>query len=48
MEATTSSGWIYDQLLPYVELVKMAYPLMLRAIHALLWSHGKGFTPFVV
>jgi hypothetical protein len=36
MEATIFSGWIYDHLLPHAEQVKMAYPLMLRAIHALL------------
>ncbi len=48
MEATISSGWIYDQLLPPAEQLKMAYPLMLRAIHPLLWSHGKAITHFVL
>jgi transposase len=34
MEATIFSGWIYDHLLPHAELVKVAHPLMLRAIAA--------------
>ena len=34
MEATTFTGWIYDHLLPHAEKVKVAYPLMLRAIAA--------------
>src|ERR1700728_2329807 len=34
MEATIFTGWIYDYLLPHVENVKVAHPLMLRAIAA--------------
>jgi transposase len=34
MEATIFTGWIYDYLLPYAEKVKVAHPLMLRAIAA--------------
>ena len=35
MEADDSStGWIYDHLLPHAEQVKVAHPLMLRAIAA--------------
>ena len=34
MEATIFSGWIYDHLLPHAEKVKVAHPLMLRAIAA--------------
>jgi transposase len=34
MEATIFSGWIYDHLLPNAEQVKVAHPLMLRAIAA--------------
>src|ERR1700723_1539444 len=34
MEATIFSGWIYDHLLPHAEAVKVAHPLMLRAIAA--------------
>jgi hypothetical protein len=33
MEATIFTGWIYDQL-PHAEKVKVAHPLMLRAIAA--------------
>jgi hypothetical protein len=33
-EATIFTGWIYDHLLPYAEKVKVANPLMLRAITA--------------
>jgi transposase len=32
MEATIFTGWTYDHLLPYAEKVKVAHPLMLRAI----------------
>ena len=48
MEATIFSGWIYDHLLPQAEKVKMAYPLMLRAIHAVQQSHRKAITHFAV
>ena len=34
MEATIFSGWIYDHLLPHAVEVKVAHPLMLRAIAA--------------
>ena len=32
MEATIFTGWIYDHLLPDAAQVKVAHPLMLRAI----------------
>src|SRR3974377_515260 len=32
MEATIFTGWIYDHLLVHAEQVKVAHPLMLRAI----------------
>src|SRR5271166_1870586 len=34
MEATIFTGWIYDHLLPHAEQIKLAHPLMLRAIAA--------------
>jgi transposase len=34
MEATIFTGWIYDHLLPHAENVKVAHPLILRAIAA--------------
>jgi transposase len=34
VEATIFTGWIYDHLLPHAEKVKVAHPLMLRAIAA--------------
>jgi transposase len=34
MEATILTGWIYDYLLPHAEKMKVAHPLMLRAIAA--------------
>jgi transposase len=34
MEATMFTGWIYDHLLPHAVAVKVAHPLMLRAIAA--------------
>ena len=34
MEATIFTGWIYDHLLPHAGKVKVAHPLMLRAIAA--------------
>src|SRR5260370_8691712 len=34
MEATMFSGWIYDYWLPHAAAVKVAHPLMLRAIAA--------------
>src|ERR1700735_3629474 len=34
MEATIFSGWIYDHLLPHAVAIKVAHPLMLRAVAA--------------
>src|SRR2546423_10699454 len=34
MEATIFTGWIYDHLLPHAQQLKVAHPLMLRAIAA--------------
>ena len=34
MEATIFTGWIYDHLLPHAAQIKVAHPLMLRAIAA--------------
>lgn len=34
LEATIFTGWIYDHLLPHASQVKVAHPLMLRAIAA--------------
>jgi transposase len=34
MEATLFTGWIYDHLKPHAAAVKVAHPLMLRAIAA--------------
>jgi transposase len=34
MEATVFTGWIYDHLLPHAAALKVAHPLMLRAIAA--------------
>jgi len=34
MEATIFTGWVYDHLLPHATQVKVAHPLMLRAIAA--------------
>jgi len=34
MEATLFTGWIYDHLLPHTASLKVAHPLMLRAIAA--------------
>jgi transposase len=34
MEATIFTGWIYDHLLLHAEKVKVAHPLILRAIAA--------------
>jgi hypothetical protein len=34
MEATIFSGWICDHLLPHAAQIKVAHPLMLRAIAA--------------
>jgi hypothetical protein len=32
MEATIFTGWIYDHLLPHANQVKVAHPVMLRAM----------------
>jgi len=34
IQSTIFTGWIYDHLLPYAHQVKVAHPLMLRAIAA--------------
>jgi hypothetical protein len=34
MEASIFTGWVYDHLLPHAGQVKVAHPLMLRAIAA--------------
>jgi transposase len=34
MEATVFTGWIYDYLRPHAATLKVAHPLMLRAIAA--------------
>jgi len=34
LEATIFTGWIYDHLKPHAAAVKVAHPLMLRAIAA--------------
>jgi transposase len=34
MEVTTFTGWVYDHLLPHAAQVKVAHPVMLRAIAA--------------
>ncbi len=34
MEATIFTGWVYDHLLPHATEVKVANPVMLRAIAA--------------
>src|SRR5215203_1240371 len=34
MEATIFTGWIYDHLLPHAAAVKVAHPVMLRAMAA--------------
>jgi len=34
VRTTMLTGWIYDHLLPYAEKLKVAHPLMLRAIAA--------------
>jgi transposase len=34
MEATIFTGWVYDRVLPHATAVKVAHPVMLRAIAA--------------
>ncbi len=34
MEASIFTGWVYDHLLPHAAQVKVAHPVMLRAIAA--------------
>jgi hypothetical protein len=42
MEATIFTGWIYDHLLPHAEKVKVAHPLMLRAISCQPQPHHRA------
>src|SRR5438874_13284403 len=42
MEATIFTGWIYDHLLPHAERVKVAHPLMLRAIAGVQEEERQG------
>jgi hypothetical protein len=41
MEATIFTGWIYDHLLPHAAALKVAHPLMLRAIAAAKKKNGR-------
>jgi transposase len=41
MEAIIFTGWICDHLVPHAEKVKVAHPLMLRAIAAAKKKNGK-------
>ena len=41
MEATIFTGWIYDHLLPHSGKVKVAHPVMLRAIAAATEKNDK-------
>jgi transposase len=41
MEATIFTGWIYDHLLPHAAALKVAHPLMLRAIAAAKNKHDR-------
>jgi transposase len=41
MEATLFTGWIYDHLLPHAAALKVAHPLMLRAIAAAKKNHDR-------
>jgi hypothetical protein len=43
MEGTVFSGWIYDHLKPHAAALKVAHPLMLRAIAAGVALFGRGF-----
>ena len=45
MEATIFTGWIYDHLRPHAAAVKVAHPLMLRAIAAA--KKKKHYNPWV-
>jgi hypothetical protein len=45
MEATIFTGWIYDHLRPHAQPVKVAHPLMLRAIAAALRRRTIGLMP---
>jgi hypothetical protein len=42
MEATIFTGWIYDHLLPHAAQVKVAHPVMLRAIALARKKNGSG------
>jgi Transposase len=41
MEAAIFTGWIYDHLLPHAKQVKVAHPLMLRALAAAKKKNGR-------
>jgi transposase len=41
MEATVFTGWIYDHLQPHAAALKVAHPLMLRAIAAAKKKHDR-------
>ena len=41
MEATVFTGWIYDHLQPHAAALKVAHPLMLRAIAAAKKKNGR-------
>ena len=43
MEAMVFAGWIHDHLLPHAAALKVAHPLMLRAIAAV--KNQKEFVP---
>ena len=44
MEATLFTGWVYDELLPYAEELKVGHSLMLRAISAAKKKSGRRKT----
>jgi hypothetical protein len=44
METTTLTGWICDHLLPHAERIRVAHPLMLRAICMVGAAEQKGCT----
>ena len=41
MEATIFTGWIYDPLQPHAAALKVAHPLMLRAVAAAKKKNGR-------
>ena len=48
MEASIFTGWVYDHLLPHAAQVKVAHPVMLRAIAAHRGVHMPGFFGFTL